>query len=350
MSLADQLQVQFQSIVSSVASFEQAAAAQGLQVQSLTTQVAALTAENVALRNRIGTTAEPGGEAGDDGDGSAPAVTQWGFAANETDPLAGLKVALPRMKADGGNWLRLWHSSFGPISAATARLIDLAAAAGVSVILCVQPKDTSPYSLGVPDFTAFASQNAAVLKKVAFVEAGNELNLAQYRPDDLGVDAAWPAAYVRRWLKPLSVALDAISVKTMCACVTETEHSERYVPQYAALLAAGAGDWCAAVALHAYVRPEALAAIGDVVTALRQTWKKPVHVTECNVYTRGLSQADWAKQFPPYLAMLKSAGAASACFYRGFAKTSGKWNWPILFDAAGVPAAAYSLVTAEMKK
>lgn len=351
MSFADQLQVQFQFIVSSVTALEQAAAAREQQVQSLTTQVATLTAENAELRSRIGgATAEPGGEAADDGDGGAPANTQWGFAANETDPLAGLKVALPRMKADGGGWLRLWHSSFGAISAATAVLVDLAVAAGLKVILCVQPKDTSPYSLGAPDFAGFVTRNAATLKKVAFVEAGNELNLAQYRPDDLGNDAAWPAAYVRRWLKPLSIALDTIGVKTMCACITETEHPERYAPQYAALLAAGAGDCCAAVALHAYVRQDAVAAVGDIVTTLRQTWKKPVHVTECNIYTRDLSPADWAKQLPPYLTMLKTAGVASACFYRGFAKTNGKWNWPVLFDAAGGPTAAYSLLTAQMKR
>lgn len=349
MSRVDEIQVHVQSILSAFAALEQTAGQQAGQVESLTARVTTLAAENAALRERLAGSTDTGEGAPAD-DTGAPAATQWGFVANETDPLAGLKVALPRVAADGGTWLRLWHSGFGPIKAATATLVDLAVANGTRVILCVQPKDTRPYSLGTPDFTAFASTNAAVLKRVAFVEAGNELNLLQYRPDDLGTDATWPGAYVRRWLKPMCLALEAIGVKTMCTSITETLHPERYAPQYAALLNAGAADWCSAVALHAYALPQFLPDVAAAVGLIRQNWKKPVHVTECNVYTRGLARIDWATQLPPYLLTLKTAGVASVCFYRGFAKPGGKWSWPVLFEPAGGVTEAYSVLVAEMKK
>lgn len=353
------LQSATQSVLSSVATLEQSAAGQQQQVQTLTARVAELATENASLRARLAElptptplppigTPTPTPPIGTPADPTA-VRTEWGFAANETDPLAGLQVALPTMKADGGAWLRLWHSHFGPISTATAGLIDLATAAGVKVILCVQPKDTQPASLGSPDFSTFVARNADVLKRLAYVEAGNELNLVQYRPDDLGSSISWPGQYVRRWLKPMSQALQTIGVKSMCTSLTEPLHPERTAPGYIALRNAGASDWCDAVALHCYVKPDGLPAIADAVGSIRQTWGKPVHVTEANLYTRGLPKADWATQMPAYVAMLKTAGVASVCFYRGFAKANGKWSWPVLFDANGGPTEAYNTLLAAMR-
>jgi hypothetical protein len=355
------LQSATQSVLSSVATFEQSALDQEQQVQTLSARVADLSAENEALRAELSTrpapapapspvpTPLPTTPGGPPPTGTPIVATEWGFAANGTDPLAGLRVALPRMKADGGAWLRLWHSHFGPISPTTAGLIDLATAAGVKVILCVQPKDTQPASLGVPDFATFVARNAPVLKKLAYVEAGNELNLVQYRPDDLGSSTGWPGLYVRRWLKPMYLALQSIGVKTMCTSLTEPQHPERTTAGYIALRNAGAPDWCDAVALHCYVQPTGLPATAAAVDSIRRTWNKPVHVTEANIYTRGLSKAEWAAQFSPYAAMLKTAGVASVCFYRGFAKPKGKWSWPVLFDANGVATDAYDQLLAAMR-
>lgn len=327
MSLVEQVQ----SLLAAATQSDQTLAERADQVEALSRQIDTLSNEIAALRERL--------EAA-----QSPPALEWGFVANETDPAAAFSPALATMTADGGNWLRLWHGSFGVISAITAALIATAAAAGVKVILCLQPKDGEAKRLGSPDFTAFVARNAAVLNKVAFVEAGNELNLLQYRPDDLGSNADWPRAYVDRWLRPLSAALATIGVKTMCTSITDTYHPENYAPNYDALLTAGAGECCDAVALHAYFLPETLQLLPDVIGRVSATWKKPVHITECNVLTKGLTPALWNQRFSDYLAVLAKTNIASVQFYRGFPKANGKWSWPTLFDKTGKPTEAYAVL------
>ncbi|MGC4032059.1 MAG: hypothetical protein QM754_10060 [Tepidisphaeraceae bacterium] len=333
MSLVEQVQ----SLLAAAAQSDQSLADQASRIEALSQQITTLSAENAALRERLESP-------------QSPPVTEWGFVANETDPAAAFAPALKTMKADGGDWLRLWHSSFGTISAATAALITLAAAIGVKVILCVQPKDGEARNLGSPDFAGFVTKNAAILKKVTFVEAGNELNLTQFRPDDLGGNSDWHKAYVARWLRPMAAALSAVGVKTLCTSITDTYNPENYRPNYDALLAAGAGDCCDGVALQAYFLPEKLQTLSDILGHVSQTWKKPVHITECNVLTKGLTPALWNQRFPDYLAVLVRANVASVQFYRGFAKANGKWPWPTLFDKDGQATDVYSVLKAGMKK
>ena len=324
MRLTDQLQ----SVLSAAASMEKEFAEQG-------DRVSALVAEIAALREKLPTP-------------PTARATQWGFAANDADPTAAVKAGLVRMKADGGVWLRLWTSNFGSLSGGNVALIDAAADAGVSVILCVQPKDGEPEPFGTPDFAGFVAKNAARLRKCAYVEAGNELNLVQYRPDDFGGGSDWHGPYVARWLKPLSTALATIGVKTLCTSVTDTYTPANYAPQHDALLAAGAAACCDGVALHCYFRPQSLTDLTTILTNLGR-WNKPVYVTECNVLTKGLSPAQWQAQIGPYLSTLKTAGVAAINFYRGVAKPNGKWTWPVLFDDAGKPTDAYATVLAAMK-
>ena len=324
MRLTDQLQ----SVLSAAASLEKEYAEQG-------DRVSALVAELAALRERLPTT-------------PVTRATQWGFAANDADALAAVKAGLVRMKADGGGWLRLWTSNFAVLSSGNVALIDAAVDAGVSVVLCVQPKDTDPENFGTPDFAAFVAKNAARLRKCAYVEAGNELNLAQYRPDDFGGSNDWHAAYVARWLKPLSAALATIGVKTLCTSVTDTYAPANYAPQHDALLAAGAAACCDGVALHCYFRPQSLPDLTTILSNLGR-WNKPVYVTECNVLTKGLTPAQWQTQIGPYLSTLKTAGVAAIAFYRGVAKANGKWTWPVLFDDAGKPTDAYATLLTAMK-
>lgn len=337
MTVTDQLH----AVLSSVAALEKSSADQASRVETLAKANATLNAENIALRQQLD--ARPPARPG------TPVVTQWGFVANDIDPAAAVRLGLARMKADGGCWLRLWHSHFGAFSEGTTALIHAAADAGVSVIVCVQPKDAKPESLGRPDFADFARRNAPALKRLYAVEAGNELNLAQYRPDDLGGPSDWHRPYVVRWLRPLSAALVDIGVKTICTSITDTYHPENYAPQYDALLAAGARDCCAGVALHAYVLPQSLQMMANTLADLKMKWAMPIHVTECNVLTNNLTPAQWAERFAAYLAVLRSAGVASVQFYRGVPKPNGTWTWPTLFDSAGAPTPAYGTLLTAMK-
>lgn len=320
---------------------------------TLTQQVRALVQENAMLRTSVTAAPTPPVATPPTPVAVPPApavVTEWGFVASDVDPAAGLAAAMPKAFADGGRWVRLWHSNFGTLSPGNVKAIAAAHAAGLKVILCLQPKDGEPRPLGVPDIAGFVTKNAASLKQVAYVEAGNELNLNQYRPDDLGGDGSWHVPYVRRWLKPLYTALAAVGVKTLCTSVTDTYHPDTYATQYDALRAAGASDCCDGLALHAYALPQYLPQLSALLAGLKAEWNQPVFVTECNVKTKGLTPKQWQQQFPAYLAVLRQGGVAAIAFYRGFAKPDQTWTWPVLFDAAGKPADAYGFLLGEVAK
>ncbi|MGN6727197.1 MAG: glycosyl hydrolase [Tepidisphaeraceae bacterium] len=340
MSLTDQLQTVLASANELEQQLQNEAAARAQlsqQIQTLTTANADLARQLAALQG-VGTPPAP------------VAAMEWGFVASDADAPAALLAGLTRAKADGAGWVRLWHSHFGALSANNVAAITAAAARGIRVILCLQPKDGESRMLGTPDIAGFVSKNRAMLAKVDFVEAGNELNLAQYRPDDLGGPLSWQKPYVDRWLSPLRTALAAINVKTLCTSITDTYHPDTYAQQYDLLQAAGAVDASDGVAVHVYVLPQYLQSLANIFAHLKQTWAKPIWVTECNVQTKGLTPAEWQAQFHPYVAALRDAGAAGVMFYRGIPKTNGTWTWPTLFDAAGNVSDQYASFLATVKR
>jgi hypothetical protein len=138
-------------------------------------------------------------------------------------------------------------------------------------------------------------------------------------------------------------------VKTLCTSITDTYHPENYGLNYDALLAAGARDCCDGVALHAYLLPQTLQMLATIVGDLKTKWAKPIHVTECNVHMQGVSTAQWPGRFAAYFDALRDSDVTSVQFYRGVPKTNGKWDWPTLFDKAGVPTDAYAVLLAAVK-
>ena len=341
MSLTDQLQ----SAITLASSMEQQLATQSTQLTRLTQQVQTLTLANATLQSELSVLQPPPS-------GNVPAslnAVAWGFVANDTDPAAAVQAGITRMKSDGGTSIRLWHSHFGAFSTNTLAAINAAAAHGVSVIICLQPKDGGTFNLGTPDVAGFVSKNRTALAKVQFVEVGNELNLTQYLPDDMGGVGAWHKPYVDRWLAPLRALLTPLKVKLLCTSITDTNHPDTYAQQYDLLHAAGAADQCDGVAIHLYFLPQYLQELSTIIGHVKNTWSKPLYVTECNIQTQGLTPAQWQAQFPPYMTALRNAGVTAINFYRGFPKTTGGWMWPTLFDATGQVTDVYSQFLSTVK-
>ena len=156
------------------------------------------------------------------GGGNVPAAIKkygWGFVASDKDDFNTLKSALIRAKADGATWVRIWHTGFGTLSAENIAIIKLAKSLGYIVVVCQNVKDGEARNLGNPDTAGFVAKNRAILASIDYVEAGNELNLNQYRPDDLGSN--WQASYVTRWLSPLYAALKGVGPKVLVCSITD---------------------------------------------------------------------------------------------------------------------------------
>jgi hypothetical protein len=279
----------------------------------------------------------------------------WGIAGNENDGKLALLAAMAKVKADGGRWLRLWHSGFYNLSDTLTNIIKGARFTGdgkladCNVILCVQPKDGDAKNLGTPDFAAWVNANAEALKLCAYVEVGNELNLVKYRPDDLGGN--WYGPYVQRWLAPLSKELRKIGVKVMLTSTTDRVQVSKYQSHAEGLKAAGAIPYIDAVATHLYATPADFENVAPVLQMLATTYGKPVVVTEAAPNKLAVPVKDFPARFAEYAAELKQGGASAACFYRGLRHPNAK-EWPAelsLFDSSINPTASYVAVLSAVK-
>ncbi|MGC4033676.1 MAG: hypothetical protein QM754_18480 [Tepidisphaeraceae bacterium] len=290
---------------------------------------------------------------GDTGNAPASLPPRWGVACNDKDSTAAILPAFKLIKADGATFIRCWHSNFGQISAANVALIAAANAAGLGVILCVQPKDseTAVVNLGSPDYVKFVTLNRATLANVDYVEAGNELNLKKYRPDDLGGEGAWYGSYVERWLKPLSVALAAVGVKTLLASVTESETLDDYAVHAKGFAAAGAAKYCVGAAIHCYVYLNDKANVVNVsdlaglLTSYSKTMGLPLFVTEANLHKSVGSGDAYVAAVPSYIKALQLPCVSAILWYRAAPSStpSNNSSGRPLVDGVGKPTPLYAV-------
>lgn len=275
------------------------------------------------------------------------AVVPWGVCANVNDILDGLKIVFRTIKADGAEWVRFWASPFDTISTANIDRMKAAKAAGLKVCLALQGKDGSARDFGHPDMAYWVTLNKGALKNVDVVEAGNEINLAQYRYNDWGGVNAWHGSYVGLFLKPLYQALKPLGVRVALVSLTWTGGCTCiYGDQLALLEAAGAKNYCDDIAIHMYMTPSTLSAIPGIISEIRTEWPgKRILVTEANVNFNGLSSSAHATQFTNYATVLRSTGKVDAImYYRAMERSDGLAGNVALFNKAGVVLPRYAVV------
>jgi len=241
----------------------------------------------------------------------------------------------PLYVADGYKWVRGWLTYPGDISADMQRRIKAWKAKGIKVIMTLTTRERDPDHNGTfievnlggaGDVTKWAERNRAFISQyIDILSVGNEWDLNNYRPSDIGGPTTWPTLYVDRFLKPLRLALPG--VKLAMTSLTDKYNVAHYAEQVDKLKAAGAESYCDYWDFHPYVEPRNFTALDEALASLKPKLNKPLISTEALVIVSAKTTAERerliAPHWPNYIKVLRKYFRI-ICMYQCHAEAEGQ--------------------------